>query len=444
MTQPEVPQPTASKLHRRLGGDDLGELRQRMRRHFERYGDDPQKNILHLTRLSPLEYEAIALLVGLPTRTAQSVRIEIAHFNAALVHAGMANSLRHALEMLDGPVVHRSAVRAETQARWAAAVTAASHHPTLTAWLDVVGTGGLLKRSARQDPEAAARLLSQADAVLHELPANGLTLAQLAAKALGNAHALDGGQAVATLVLAALRHQDKNAVITEAELVDDAAPDAETSKLPERVRDVWARAGVLVNELARPALFLNLPVHPSSTPLSIEGEPSYLSLRRLVRTRIEWAVENERIYVCENPNIVSIAADQLGSACPPLVCTEGMPAAAQRILLTQLADAGAELHYHGDFDWAGIQIGNYVIKLFNAQPWRFSSDDYIEALTLIPSKDYDLVGEGVSAKWDSALLAQMRTHKLAVDEEAVAPLLINDLRRGYATSSVPTGRTPKI
>lgn len=443
MTRPAVPQPSVAALHRRLGGTDLGELRQRMRRHFERYGDDPEKYVLHLTRLTPLEYEAVALLVGLPARTTQSVRIEIARFDAALIHAGIASSLRHALEMIDGPLVHRAAVRAETQARWAAVVAAASHHPALCAWLATAGAGGVLKRSARGDPGLAARLLTQADAVLGELPANGLTLAQLAAKALGNAHALDGGQAVATVVLAALRHQDRAAVAPEADVVDDAAEDTEASKLPERVRDFWARAGVLVNELARPALFLNLPVLPSSTHPGISGEPGYLSLRTLLRTRIEWAVENDRVYVCENPSIVSIAADQLGRACPPLVCIEGMPAAAQRVLLTQLAGAGAELHYHGDFDWAGIHIGNYVMQSFGARPWRFSSGDYVEALTSIPRKDRDLVGEGVSATWDPALLDQMRIHELAIDEEAVAPLLISDLERQYAALSAPAARLPR-
>ena len=44
-----------------------------------------------------------------------------------------------------------------------------------------------------------------------------------------------------------------------------------------------------------------------------------------------------------DPNIVSIAADRLGAACAPLVCTDGMPAAAQRVLLKQLSDAGAKL-----------------------------------------------------------------------------------------------------
>jgi uncharacterized protein (TIGR02679 family) len=424
-------------LQRRLGGAELGELRRRMRNHFERYGDDPEKSVLHLTRLTPLEYEAVALLVGLPARASQSVRIEIARLDAALSHAGIASSLRDALEMIDGPLVHLAAVKAETQARWAAVLAAGSAHPILQVWLGREGAVGALKRLARRDPETAKRLLGQATAVLRELPANGLTRAQLAAKTLGDAHALDGGQPAATLVLAALRHHEKDANPPEGVLADDAAEDSETGRPPERVRDIWARAGVLVNELARPALFLNLPVHPSSRSPGVRGEPEYLSLRRLLRTRFEWAVEKKRVYVCENPNIVSIAADMLGPACPPLVCTDGMPAAAQRVLLMQLMDAGAELRYHGDFDWAGIHIANYVMLSFCARPWRFGGDDYVKALTSIPGKDRDLVGDGVPASWDPSLLESMRTHGLAVDEEAVAPLLIGDLAQQEVAPAAP-------
>jgi hypothetical protein len=33
-----------------------------------------------------------------------------------------------------------------------------------------------------------------------------------------------------------------------------------------------------------------------------------------------------------------------------------MPAAAQRCLLSQLAQAGAQLCYHGDFDWREYEL----------------------------------------------------------------------------------------
>jgi len=442
MTRSALPPPPVPRLQRLLGGAELGELRRRMRNHFERHGDDSEKGVLRLTRLTPLEYEAVALLVGLPARATQSVRVEIACLDAALSHAGIARSLRDALEMIDGPLVHRAAVKAETQARWAAVLAAGPGHSLLEAWLGNAGALGVLKRLARRDPEPAVRLLGQAGAVLRDLPANGLTRAQLAAKALGDAHALDGGQPAATLVLAALRHHEKSTATPESGLADDAVEDTETGKPSDRERDIWARAGVLVNELARPALLLNLPVHPSSTPPGMKGEPDYLSLRRLLRTRFEWAVERKRVYVCENPNILSIAADRLGAACPPLVCTDGMPAAAQRVLLTQLADAGAELHYHGDFDWAGIRIANHVMQSFNARPWRFDSGDYVDALASIPQKDRDLMGDGVSASWDPSLLDHMRAHRLAVDEEAVAHLLIGDLERQNVAPAAPVAGHP--
>lgn len=82
------------------------------------------------------------------------------------------------------------------------------------------------------------------------------------------------------------------------------------------------------------------------------------------------------MFVCENASVVSLAADRLGARCAPLVCTDGMPAAAQRAVLAQRSAAGARLRYHGDFDWPGVAIGNFVMRSFGAQPWRFDAGDY--------------------------------------------------------------------
>jgi uncharacterized protein (TIGR02679 family) len=56
-----------------------------------------------------------------------------------------------------------------------------------------------------------------------------------------------------------------------------------------------------------------------------------------------------------------------------------MPSAAPQTLLAQLAAAGARLRYHGDFDWAGLVIGNFVVREFGAEPWRFGEADYLAA-----------------------------------------------------------------
>lgn len=417
------------RLIRRLGGTELAELRQRMRRHFERHGREPERTGFHLTNLSAVEYEALALLIGLPPRSTRSVRIDIARFDAALQEAGIANSLHEALETLDGPIVNRAEAKAELQSRWSSVTDGQGLHPSLCAWLRGTSAVGLLKRVSKQETQTAHLLLQQAHVVLQRLPAQGLTRAQLAADALGNSHALDNGQAVATVVLAALQH-GASTDEQEQSTSEEATDEADGARRPsERVRDIWARSGVLVNELARPALFLNLPVCTPSNMPATPGEPSYLSLRRLLRTPPAWDVADQIIYVCENPNIVSIAADRLGAACAPLVCTDGMPAAAQRVLLKQLSDAGAQLRYHGDFDWAGIHIANNVMKLCRCGPWRFGSEHYLQALETAPPKDRDLEETAVAASWDQALTESMQSHGMSIAEEAVASLLVNDLRQ---------------
>jgi uncharacterized protein (TIGR02679 family) len=417
------------RLIRRLGGAELAGLRQRMRRHFERHGLSPEKTVLHLTNLKAGEHEALALLIGLPSRSTRSVRIDIAQFDAALRDAGMASSLLEALEQLDGPIVNRAEAKAELQSRWSSVTNDQGLHPALCAWLLGAPAVNLLKRVSKQEPQAALQLLRQAHAVMRRLPAQGLTRAQLAADALGNAHALDNGQPVATVVLAALQHGANDDDLEQPPSVGTTEEADGTRRPAERVRDIWARSGVLVNELARPALFLNLPVRTPSDSLAAPGEPGYLSLRRLLRTPPAWDVAGQIVYVCENPNIVSIAADRLGAACAPLVCTDGMPAAAQRALLKQLAGAGAKLLYHGDFDWAGIHIANNVMKLCDARSWRFGAEDYVQAVETGPPKDRDLEETRVAASWDQVLIEAMQSHGKAIAEEAVASLLVNDLRR---------------
>jgi uncharacterized protein (TIGR02679 family) len=415
------------KLERRLGGSELSALRRRLRGHFERHGDNPEKRVLQLSGLSPTEHEALALIVGFPSRFTPSVRIDIAQFDAALRNAGISGSLREALERIDGPLVHRTAAKEELRARWDAALNTPASHSALSAWLQTASAHSLIKRMSRQDPDKAIKLLKQVDAILRRLPAAGLTRAQLAADVIGDAHALDSGQATATLVLAVLRHGSNNTA-QEHDPADDLADTENMHRPSERARDTWAQSGVLVNELARPALFLNLPVGRRSVPPAAPGEPGYLSLRQMLRTPVAWSVADQTVYVCENPNIVSIAADRLGSACAPLVCTDGMPAAAQRVLLTQLANAGAKLFYHGDFDWPGIQIANNVMRLCAAQAWRFRADDYRQALGSCPQKERDLSDIAVTASWDECLGATMQSHGLAIAEEAVAAILIDDLK----------------
>ena len=390
------------RLQRLLGGPHLQALRQRLRSRYERGVED---GVVTLGKLTPAERAALCGLLGRRPGEGSSLRFSIEDIDAALRHGGLADSLRDALHLLDGPIVNLGAQRADMLARWAR-VAALDAEPRLAALLATPRAIGLLKRISRSDSEFATRLCQAASRVLMRLPAPAQARSQLAADVLGDAHGLDPGRPVARLVLSALRRRTADE--------DDTDSD-------ESVRETWAAAGVMVNELARPALFLNLPGAQANA-----GEPAYLSLRALLRCPPAWQVGGRLVFVCENPNLVAIASDALGAACAPLVCTDGMPAAAQRTLLHQLKEAGAVLRYHGDFDWPGIAIGNLVMREFGATPWRFCASDYEAVATGIA--EARALGDGaVSAHWDATLSEAMRTAGWAIDEEGVAGELLRDL-----------------
>ena len=394
-----------ARLTRLLGGAALAPLRARLRSRYQR---GRSGGVVTLGKLDQGERDALAGLLGRRPSEGGSLRFDIAELDARLRDAGLAASLRHALELLDGPLIDLVSARAETARQWDA-IRLTAVDPRLAAFL-ADGRGlGLLKRLANDLP-VAAQLINQIQTVLARLPAAAVTRSHLAAQLLGDAHALDPGSPVATIVLAVLRR---------------ARADDDDYQGEETVRELWAAAGVLVNELARPALVLNLPRHAGVD--CANGEPGYLSLRALLRSAPVWDVAQRDVYVCENPNLVAIAADTLGRYCAPLVCTDGMPAAAQRTILLQLAAAGARLRYHGDFDWPGIAIANTVVDMVGAVPWRFDAADYCAALERNIGASRPLAGNPVQARWGSALTAAMQAQGRAIDEEALAGELLGDL-----------------
>lgn len=263
----------SERLMRLLGGAALAPLRARLR---GRYGRGRGSGLVTLGKLNAEERNVLAGLLGRRPSDAGSLRFDIAQLDARLRDAGLAPSLRDALELLDGPVLDLAAARAETVRQWEA-VRALADNPQLAAFL-AEGRGlGLLKRVATQLP-AAARVVGQVQAVLAQLPAAAVPRSHLAAQLLGDAHALDPGSPVATIVLGVLRHG-------RAGLDEDEGA--------ETVRELWAAAGVLVNELARPVLFLNLPC--STGGFAASGEPAYLSLRALMRSAPVWDVAARRL-----------------------------------------------------------------------------------------------------------------------------------------------------
>ena len=128
--------------------------------------------------------------------------MRLSDIDAALLHAGVASTLRQALEVLDGPVHDLKAAQVARAEAWSALLRSVEH-PKLKALIDDPLGGPLLKRFARNDPQRAAQLLESVGRLIERLPEQGRPLAHLAAAELGDAHALDAGRPVATLVLRA-------------------------------------------------------------------------------------------------------------------------------------------------------------------------------------------------------------------------------------------------
>jgi uncharacterized protein (TIGR02679 family) len=284
----------------------------------------------------------------------------------------------------------------------------------VSVWLEELRTKGILRRLSRNAPDQAASLLDHALRIVDQLPAPGLPLATLAAQTTGDSHALDPGTPLSGLVLRA------------ASLLGETTTWADA----ESRRDTWAGVGILNDELSAPVLTLNLKVTGDSSLSKIlalqatEGQPTFLTTRQLLQTRIDGEFTEDRVYVCENPVVVATAANQYAARSAPLICIDGQPKTAARLLLNQLEKSGAEIWYHGDFDWPGIRIVHLMQRRHGAQPWRMSVADYLAA-----PKGKTLEGEPVPAPWDTRLTGTMTVIGRAVFEEHVIDNLLSDLAR---------------
>ena len=143
--------------------------------------------------------------------------------------------------------------------------------------------------------------------------------------------------------------------------------------------------------------------------------------------------------MCENPAVLRRACAELGAACPPLVCTEGRPSTAFHRLVGLAVGAGAELWYHGDFDWPGLAIAADVIARYGGRPWRMGASDYLAALPR-SGPGVALAGEPTVTPWDMELPEAMRTANRAVYEESTGDQLVADLEKESQASCLSSLR----
>jgi uncharacterized protein (TIGR02679 family) len=406
------------RLGRLLGGEPVAWLVRRARDRLE--AGHPLTGTVTLPAATIEQRRAVERLTGRAARSGTSLSVSLAEVDRILRDSGTApGGLAEAVERLTGPLRDLGRERADLAAAWSAAFAsldaAVNGRDGLSPWREWLDTTGVVRRLS---PEAdqAGLLLAQVATVLLRLPSRGIPIGRLAAECCGDAHALDDGRPVGTLVLSAVRAM--------AGLPFSAEGSAESR------RAAWATAGVHLDDLSSLVLCLGLP-GDARTPLGRAlgscrdaGQPTVLTLRQL-RCHDE-PLYAARVRMCENPVVVAAAADELGARCQPLVCVSGQPSAAVWRLLGLLAAGGARFDYHGDFDWGGARIARSVLQRVDWQPWRYDHQSYQAAVSAAhPLRP--LAGEPVATPWDPELACAMKHRNVRIEEELTLDALLQDL-----------------
>ncbi|MFJ8794941.1 TIGR02679 family protein [Streptomyces sp. NPDC102462] len=381
-------------------------------------------------RLGPLDdaqRESLADLLGLDRLPDPRPSVSLARLEEAVTELS-GRTVREIVTELVGPLDDRAGERRRKEDEraelwaWLDGHATVRAQPVLAGWTASCRATGLIGGS----PELTRTLLADALTVLAELPAQAEPLPVFAARVLGgDSHALDDGTRLSTLVLRAL-----------AALHDTAAPESAADR-----RALWTRAGVADDDLSATVLVGGLrpagegPLARVARVCAEAGQAASPTLAQL-RAPGEFTLASDPapvVHAVENPSILALAIRRFGSDCPPLVCTSGWPNSAAIHLLRLLADQGAVLRYHGDFDGEGIRIAAYLLDKTPARPWRMTAADYRAAAARTPHGPEP--GRLTEAPWDPELTRAMTEHGTAVVEELVADVLLADLAEAIRCES---------
>lgn len=370
--------------------------------------------------LDEASQEALADLLGLASYPGRRAKVGLDRLNEVLAPSGM--DARAVVAALIGPVADRAADRARAASErellwsWLGTHPVVTGQPALLRWVEHVRADGV----PSSGPGVLHRRLEQALAVVAALPlADGRPLPDLAAEVTGDPHSLDGTKALPGLVLRAL-----------AALRNEPVP----QNAQER-RRLWAAFGVDCDAHSSTVLVLGLRpqgADPLAQTLRVwagAGQAAVVTLDQISRTTLALGPAPV-VYVVENPSVLALAQQRLGSECPPLVCVSGWPGSAAVALLQQLASDGVELRYHGDFDGEGLRIAAHVMARTGALPWRMGAKDYQEALSRMATAPPP--GRMTPVPWDGELHEVIAERGMAVHEERVTGTLLSDLRASAA------------
>ncbi|ABS25283.1 DUF2399 domain-containing protein [Anaeromyxobacter sp. Fw109-5] len=259
----------------------------------------------------------------------------------------------------------------------------------------------------------ASSLLQRVNGVLAALPPDTACVdrRRLASDVTGDPHGLDGGTPLAGLTLAILA--------------------ASGTIMPrQRPRSAWAEIGVECDDVTGGLVAVGMIPEGWNVPAG-----AAITLSPRVLSRCEWprTGEGERwVFVTENPSVAAAAADLADDCDVRLLCTDGTPSRREIDAIARLAAAGWRVAVRADFDEAGLgHVAAVLAAVPAATPWRMAAGDYLSSVPADVAAgtrlDVDRLPE---APWDARLTETMRATGAAAYEEALLPLLMQDLRVG--------------
>ncbi|MFG1663794.1 TIGR02679 family protein [Streptomyces sp. Y7] len=369
-------------------------------------------------------------------------RIQLGALDAALRASAAQCGLVSVVSELTGqPLQDRVSAKEAQQTAWTAmwqeldadlTCTGLAHAGWIADWLGELRSTGILTRAGIEAATSALGSAIRTISALTNTPLHSRSgteaeavkqweLSELAAHTTGDAHGLDEGRLTGILVLKAI-----------AAACTLPWPDSAAGR-----RLLWERVGVRTDSVSGTIMVWRLAPpggHPWAQMMRTRRDlalVTHLTLQEL-RTAPDTAltVPGTTVHFCENPQVLQAAARY--GAPGILVCGSGNPSAAGWELLRRLIAGGADVIYHGDFDWPGIVIADRVIRA-GARPWRMHAADYLNALTELPAERLlALDGPPAPTPWDPQLADVMTQNDFAVHEEAQLHHLLADLRHDSA------------
>jgi uncharacterized protein (TIGR02679 family) len=281
---------------------------------------------------------------------------------------------------------------------------------------DAAGMIATVAPSAR----ARAKLVDQLCSLARVLPADGIPLSVLAARAVRRTHGLDTntrlGRLAARLAAAIAGHPPPT----------NAAA----------VRSAWAAVGVLMDPVSSQAAGWRLPINPNhpaaavATAYQAAQEPAVLTLGVIARIEAVPLIaapqpNTTTLWVVEGISTLSVVAANDTPA--SVLCRAGTPSVAVARIITEAAAAGWRIAVSSDFEPGGLRGAIAALRHAGAAgtPWRLTTDDYLAT----PSEGDHFAPQDVpDTPWDPRLAATMRQRQERVSEEDRLHVLLADLQ----------------